>query len=312
MSAGVRTVLLTGASGFVGRPTLTALLAQGFHVHAVSRTPPSKTPDGVTWHVTNLLDPEARRRLVEATRPTHLLHLAWYVEHGKFWTAPENEDWIAASLDLLKLFADRGGRRAVLSGSCAEYDWTRGGNLAFRETDPCHPATPYGRAKLALMDQAGELAAHIGFSFAWARFFFMFGQGEDPRRLIPAMVRGLLTKQAVALSSGIQIRDFLDTTDIGAGLAALLVAEDVTGALNVASGRHVSLRTIGRMLAAISGQREGLLHFGALPDREGEPFFLVADVARLIHEARFKPTYTLEQRLGQCLAAHRATLGDSQ
>jgi nucleoside-diphosphate-sugar epimerase len=307
----VRTVLLTGASGFVGRPTLTALLAQGFYVHAVSRTPPSRTPDGVTWHVTNLLDPEARRRLIEATRPTHLLHLAWYVEHGKFWTAPQNEDWVAASLDLLKLFADHDGRRAVLSGSCAEYDWTCGGNLPLRETDPCRPATPYGRAKLALMDQAGQLASNAGVSFAWARFFFMFGFGEDQRRLIPSMVRGLLTNQAIALSSGLQIRDFLDTSDIGAALTALLAAENVTGAVNVASGHGVSLRAIGRMLAEISGQPEELLQFCALPDRVGEPLFLVADVARLAEEASFRPAYMLEERLAQCLAWHRTAFRDS-
>jgi nucleoside-diphosphate-sugar epimerase len=304
VSAGLRTVLLTGASGFVGRPTLTALLAQGFHVHAVSRTPPSKTPDGVTWHATDLLDPEARRHLIEATRPTHLLHLAWYVEHGKFWAVPENEDWVSASLDLLKLFADHDGRRAVLSGSCAEYDWTRGGSLPLRETDPCRPATPYGRAKLALMDQAGQLASDAGLSFAWARFFSMFGFGEDRRRLIPSMVLGLLTNQAVALSSGLQIRDFLDTRDIGVALATVLAADSVTGAVNVASGRPTPLCHIGQMLAQISGQPEGLLQFGASPDREGEPPFLVADVTRLAEEARFSPTTALKERLAQCLDWH--------
>jgi len=308
MSNSGRAVLLTGASGFIGTPTLAALRAAGFRVHAVARQPQAETSDGVTWHAANLLTPDARRHLMERIRPTHLLHLAWYVEHGKFWTAPENEVWVAASLDLLNLFAAHGGQRAVLTGSCAEYDWTRGNGRPFRETDLCTPATPYGRAKLSLMEQASALAARTGFAFAWARFFLMFGFGEDPRRLIPSMIRGLIGNQEVALSSGRQIRDFTDTRDIGAALAALLDADTVTGAVNVASGQAVTLRAVGAMLAEISGKPESLLQFGKLADREGEPPSLVADVARLAGEAGFKPVATLEQRLAQCLDWHRAAL----
>ncbi|HEY4265272.1 MAG TPA: NAD-dependent epimerase/dehydratase [Micropepsaceae bacterium] len=306
MSAG--TVLITGASGFVGAPALAALQARGFRIHAVSRHPHTTTDGAITWHAADLLDPQQRRSLIDAIGPTHLLHLAWYVEHGKFWTAPENESWVGASLDLLKLFAENGGRRAVLTGSCAEYDWARGSELPFRETDPCRPQTRYGRAKLALMEQASALAANAGFSLAWARFFFMFGCGEDPRRLIPTMIRGLLAHQDVALSSGRQIRDFLDTRDIGAALAALLAAETVTGPVNVASGRAIALRDIGAMLTELSGMPGRLLQFGQLPDREGEPHSLVADIARLTDEVRFRPAASLEERLAQCLERHRAAM----
>ena len=244
------------------------------------------------------------QELVDELRPTHLLHLAWYVEHGKFWTAPENEQWAAASLDLLRLFGEAGGRRAVFTGSCAEYDWNRGGSDPFRETDPCRPATLYGRAKLALAEQGGELAARTGFSFAWARFFLMFGFGEDRRRFIPSIIRGLLRGEEVALSSGRQIRDFMDTRDVGEALAALLAA-GASGPVNVASGRAISLREVGLMLARLSGRPEALLKFGALPDREGEPASLAAEITRLTKEAGFALTHTLEQRLAQCLEWHR-------
>jgi nucleoside-diphosphate-sugar epimerase len=303
-----RTVLLTGASGFVGRPALAALLSQGFRVHAVSRHVPAEIPAGVEWHSADLLDTKERRQLIEAIRPSHLLHLAWYVEHGKFWTAPENEIWVAASLDLLNLFAEAGGRRALFTGSCAEYDWSLGGSKPLSETDPCRPATPYGRAKLALMEQALVLASRRKVSFAWARFFLMFGRDENPRRLIPAIIRSVLRKEEVALSSGRQIRDFLDASDIGLGLAALLHADTVSGAVNLASGCAVTLREVGRMLANLAGQPEALLKFGALPDRDGEPASLVADVSRLTRDVGFAPAHTLEERLGQCLAWHRESL----
>ena len=304
MSEQTRTVLLTGASGFVGRPTLDALLARGFEVHAVSRRAPPAIGAGVTWHNADLLDASARRDLITRTRPTHLLHLAWYVEYGKFWTARENSDWLEASLDLLQLFADYGGRRAVLSGSSAEYDWTRDCILPISETDSCRPGTPYGRAKLALFEQGTKLAEQAGFSFAWARFFLMFGFSEDPRRLIPSIIRGLLADQPIALTSGRQIRDFLDTRDLGAALTSILEST-MSGAVNAASGRATSLREVAAMLAAIAGRSGSLLQFGALPDREGEPKSLVANTTRLANEVGWSPARTLEQRLAECLEWHR-------
>ena len=171
MSRAAPAVLLTGASGFVGRPALDALLARGFQVHAVSRRRPLHIPAGVNWHNADLLDANARRALIGQTRPTHLVHLAWDVEHGKFWTARENSDWLDASLDLLRLFGEYGGERALLTGTCAEYDWTRESDTLLRETDPCKPGTSYGRAKLALFEGGTAIAARAGFSFGWARYW---------------------------------------------------------------------------------------------------------------------------------------------
>ena len=111
-------MLVTGATGFVGRQALAPLAARGYDVHAVGR------------REVDLLDPDATRRLVEELRPTHLLHFAWYAEPGAFWQSTENERWLAASLQLLEAFAalrrSRPGARLLLAGAaCERFDLTR-------------------------------------------------------------------------------------------------------------------------------------------------------------------------------------------
>ncbi|MFY9293943.1 MAG: NAD(P)-dependent oxidoreductase [Methylorubrum rhodinum] len=117
----MRRVLVTGGAGFVGRPAVAALVARGFEVHALGR----RAPEGAhAFHSADLLDAGSRRAAVRAAGASHLLHLAWVTEPGRYWEAPENLDWTAASLDLVRAFHEAGGERAVVAGTCAEYDWT--------------------------------------------------------------------------------------------------------------------------------------------------------------------------------------------
>lgn len=267
-------VLLTGASGFVGRHCLGPLAALGWEVHAVARRP-LPGPGEVVWHRADLLDRAERRRLLDEVRPEVLVHAAWYAEHGKYWQAPENELWLAASAELFARAAEHGARRIVGVGSCAEYDWGRGDAVPWKESDACAPATPYGRSKLALQ----EALERLGVSYAWARLFFLFGAYENPARLVPSIITALLRNEGACCTSGRQVRDFLAVSEAGAILAALAAAE-LEGAVNVASGEPVSMAALAAEIGDIIGKPE-LVRLGALPDRADEPPYIVADTARL-------------------------------
>ena len=297
-------VLVTGASGFLGRPALAALGASGYEIHAAVRHVPQRKSDGVSWHAVDLLDAEARRDLLHRSRPTHLLHLAWFVEHGTFWTAAENGAWRSASLDLAREFARQGGRRAVMVGSCAEYDWSRRDAKPWAESDPLRPATPYGKAKHELLQALAREAPNLGLSYAWARLFLMFGDGENEKRLVPSLIEGLLAGREVALGTGERVRDFMDVKDIAAAIAALLVRETVTGAVNVASGAGVTIAELAERIADLADAPRSLLRFNALPPRD-EPPAMVADVRRLRDEVKFVPRFSLEQRLKEQVARRR-------
>ena len=185
-------ILVTGATGLIGAPTLAPLIASGREVHAVtSRRPRTGAAAPVHWHVCDLLDARATEALASQVAATELLHLAWYAEPGRVWSSPENLRWVEASLRLLQAFTEAGGRRAVLAGSCAEYAWQES-TLCVESSTPCRPATLYGAAKHGLHVIAESYAAELGLSLAWGRIFFVFGPGEHEARLGGSVARSLL------------------------------------------------------------------------------------------------------------------------
>ena len=286
-------VLVTGASGFVGRQTLEPLLERGYEVHAVARRP-IEVPS-VTWHAADLLGPGAAGELVGEVRPTHLLHLAWYAEHQRYWKAPENLEWVGASLLLLRAFAERGGVRAVVAGTCAEYDWS--GGVCVEDSTPLRPRELYGAAKDALRRVAEAFAAEAGFATAWGRIFFLYGPHEHPGRLVASIARAVLAGEEIETTPGAQQRDFLHVADAGAAFAALLDSR-VAGPVNVASGDARPVREIALAVAEAAG-RPDRLRLGALPPRPDEPSLVVADVARLRDEVRWRPAHSLEAGIEQ-------------
>jgi nucleoside-diphosphate-sugar epimerase len=292
----MKRVLVTGASGFIGRHALAPLARRGFDVHAVSTRAPAADAPAVAWHQANLLNPPDVARLMDAVRPTHLLHFAWFAVPGQFWTSPENLRWVQASLELLQAFADAGGERFVGAGSCAEY------GVSDADCDERHtalePSTLYGTCKHAFHIVVERFAAPRLVA-AWGRIFHLYGPDEHPDRLVPAVIGALLDGQPALCTAGTQVRDFLHVEDVAAAFVNLLDSA-VRGPVNIASGAPVSVAdvvtTIGRYL-----DRESLVRLGARAIPAHDPPRLTANISRLRDEVGWSPSMTLDRGLSKTI-----------
>ncbi|MGC2854662.1 NAD-dependent epimerase/dehydratase family protein [Novispirillum sp. DQ9] len=299
-------VLVTGATGYIGRHALAGLAARGFTPVVLGRSMPEDAPPAAEWHRVDLLNAAAVRAAVAQARASHCLHLAWDVGAG-FWTAPSNLDWLAASLTLLRAFAEAGGERFVAAGTCAEYDWSVLDGTPVREDAPRRPHTLYGAAKNGLRDVVDRFGAAHGLSTAWGVVFHSVGPFERPGRLVPSIIAALDAGHEAPCSAGTQVQDVLDVRDLGEAFAALAVSP-VSGAVNLGSGTGTPVAEIARRTAALCG-RPDLLRLGALPTRSGEPAALVPDVGRLVGEVGFTPRHSLDDALTAAIAWWRARRG---
>lgn len=294
---GDKRVLVTGATGFIARHSLVALVARGFEVHAVSRRR-GQTPARVELHTADLLDPVQRDAVIAAVRPSHLLHAAWEVSHGAFWTSEDNLRWVEASLGLARAFRAHGGRRMVVVGTSAEYD--PAAEVCDEAAVIAQPATIYGAAKHALHVALRPWAERAQIGLAWARMFFLYGPDEQRERLVPYAIRAFLRRDVAQFSTGTQLRDFQHASDAGGALAAV-VDSDLRGPVNIGSGKAVAVRDVILEIARQLDASE-LVRFGARTGATPEPPRIVADGHTLRDRAGWRDRYDLATGIADTIA----------
>jgi nucleoside-diphosphate-sugar epimerase len=296
MARSDRRVLVTGASGFIGSHCLEPLVRRGYDVHAVARGDGRERDAEVTWHAADLLQSGAAAELVGTVEPSHLLHLAWYVVPGELISTPENYRWVQSSFDLVRAFAEAGGRRLAICGTCYEYDWAYG--YCTEGLTPTVPDTVYGACKHALHELVRTFASTHELSAAWPRVFFLYGPGEHPQRLVSSVILSLLRGEPARTSHGRQMRDYMHVQDVADGLVAVLDS-DHAGAINVCSGQASTLREIILTTGRLVG-RPDLIELGALPARANDVPLVVGSNARATGLG-WEPHYDLEAGLGQTI-----------
>jgi dTDP-6-deoxy-L-talose 4-dehydrogenase (NAD+) len=195
-----------------------------------------------------------------------VIHAAWYAEPFKYLQSPKNLDCLMGTLQLAKGAALAGVKRFIGIGTCFEYD-LREGMLSVHTS--LRPVTPYAGAKAAAFLALSQWLPQQRLEFAWCRLFYLHGEGEDKRRLVPYLRGKLMVGKPAELTSGKHIRDYLDVQEAGRMIVETALSRE-QGPFNICSGIPMTVRQIAEQIADEYGRRD-LLRFGARPDSLVDP-----------------------------------------
>jgi dTDP-6-deoxy-L-talose 4-dehydrogenase (NAD+) len=195
-----------------------------------------------------------------------VIHAAWYAEPQHYLQSPKNRDCFSGTLQLAQGAVQANVRRVVGIGTCFEYDLSAG---RLSVETPLKASTPYAQAKADAFAALSQLLPQHAIEFTWCRLFYLFGEGEDPRRLVSYVRAKLKAGEPADLSSGTQIRDFLDVREAGRMIVEAALGP-VQGPVNICSGKAITVRQLAETIADEFGRRD-LLRFGARPDNLVDP-----------------------------------------
>ncbi len=237
--------MLTGATGFVGRYVAKELERQDIQYVSLQR---GMSSYGRAIQM-DLLVTHELEALFKELKPTHLVHVAWYAEHGKYWDSELNLQWVVATKRLVEAFCSSGGQHVVITGTCAEYDWSHG--YCVEDLTPLKPKSLYGICKDTTRMIIESVVEKYGVSMSWARVFFPYGPGEAPQRLIPSLFKAFKKEILPFGVNASSYRDLLHVEDVARAVLAC-VQSNFVGTVNICSGRPVQISEVVYAVARIN------------------------------------------------------------
>jgi nucleoside-diphosphate-sugar epimerase len=235
-------ILVTGATGFVGRHVVSTLLGRGHSVVVVARN--AEKARSLSWFtqvefISCDLHRDFRPALSGGSQPAALIHLAWpgLPNYHDFFHLGRN---LPADLAFLEAAVDAGLSQIMVAGTCLEYGMQYG---PLTEQSGTTPTTAYGLAKDALRKSLEFLQQQKPFTLQWMRLFYMYGDGQNPNSLLAQLDRAIdEDAPSFNMSAGDQLRDYLPINAVAANFA-LAIENPLTcgGVINCCSGTPISV-----------------------------------------------------------------------
>jgi nucleoside-diphosphate-sugar epimerase len=269
MSIKNKIIVITGATGFIGRNVAAQLLEQGAEVYALVRAESKQKdllPKAPNMHLMtgDLAHIETSLRNAMLEHIDIFLHFAWGgVNREEIDSPVVQQKNIDDSLICLKAAHKYGCKLFMDAGSRVEYGITEDGTM--REDMACHPVNAYGKAKLAFYEQAAQLCQEWKMSYDHLRYFSVYGVGDHPWSIISTLTRDLPMGKTVSLSACMHRWNFMDIEDAARAVLELIRYSDSfegeTHIVNIASEDTRRLRDFVEEIHELCGG-SGSLEYG--------------------------------------------------
>lgn len=301
----VKSLLIVGGSGFIGRHLAEAAIDQNYQptvvsLHQVDELARIAGADYLKADISCLSE---LSDAISKHKFTHVVNLGGYVDHAGYRDGGQEVidthfigvrnllhclDW-----DVLESF--------VQIGSSDEY-----GNVAspLNEAVREAPISPYSFGKVAAGQLLQMLHRTEGLPAVILRLFLVYGPGQNSQRFLPQIINGCLHGDSFATSLGEQVRDFCYIDDVVIGIMSALSSPKAHGeVVNIASGKPVRIRSVIEKVIDIVGN--GTPQFGEIPYRNGESMSLYADVSKSKKLLGWEPGIELNDGLARTISYYR-------
>jgi nucleoside-diphosphate-sugar epimerase len=270
-------VAITGVTGFIGQPVLSALVESGNYVVAASRRNNVKeVSDNVSNVRVDIADKTSWKNLLIGRKPEKLIHLAWDYLYD-FEDPRHYLELLPCHLSFIEWCVRNGINDITVAGTCYEYGLMEG---KLSEEMPARPVVAYAIAKDAMRMALEHFSRIYPFTFKWARIFFVKGDEREEKGIFRFISESVdKGERVIPVSWCEQLRDYLHRNDVGRFMAELCLQNDIIGVVNCCSGKPVSMRRMVEDYVRKWPELE--LDYGKVAYRSFEPMAFWGSRARM-------------------------------
>ena len=233
-------ICITGASGFIGSNVSKYLLQKNCDVIPVIRSSVNIKSDILKYKVLDIKVPKMKV-YDELNKPDILIHLAWSNLDNYASDLHITEEY-PKHFEFLKKLIDSGLKNLVVAGTCFEYGLKNG---LLKENDEVNPNNAYSKAKLMMYENLLKLKQNKDFNLIWLRIFYLFGDGQKENSLWTQLnMKVKNNEKFFPMTSGEQIRDFLDIKIASKYISELSLLKKDFGVINICSNQPISVKNL--------------------------------------------------------------------
>ena len=244
------TILMTGATGFIGQKVLDMLLRMDVNIVLVVRRGSKKKLPNLKLHdkviyTDNIFNESEAWWLDACFNVDTLLHLAWFAEHNSYMESPKNEECLYGSIVMAVGALKAKVKKIVGIGTCLEYKISE---QRLSIDTPLAPKSLYAKSKSELYFYLSNCSGHHQFKFSWCRIFFIYGD-DEPITKLHSYIRSELTGgRKVILKYGDAKRDYLHVDFVARRIVDVTMS-DIEGVFNICSGKSIKIKEVAYQIA---------------------------------------------------------------
>lgn len=305
-----KTVLVTGAGGYIGGQVGLELKDHGYTVVGVDRR---RRPISRAWSSTieSSFDNDQILDFVAECRPDIIVHCAGTSLVGPSMTDPADyyENNVARSIRLLEVVCKyQPEAHFIFASSAATYGNPDPAVVPLREDGPTVPISPYGWSKLMIEQVLADYSQAYGLKYTAFRFFNvcgadpggMHGQEKAATHIISRYLESLINEKEFIINGndfatpdGTCVRDYIHVADIASAIR-VAIEEEIRGVYNVGTNHGASNLEVVRTAEQVTGAKWPP-KFG--PHRLGDPALLTACADKLMQDSSWRPRYSLYEMI---------------
>ena len=227
-------ILITGSNGFIGN-NIKLELEKRYKVYGIGRGISKEKQ----YFQIDLKDKLKVVKLFKKIKFDIIIHCAWYTKHSDYRKSKKNIQYLEMSKFLLDTFIQNGGKTFIGIGTCEEYDKKKFSKNIFSESTKIKPINLYAKTK----DQFHSYLKTKKIDYKWLRVFYLFGDGENKKRLFPVIIDGIANNKVININYPYFKTDFIYVKNL-AKIIKKLITKNINGEFNICAGKSLRIKKV--------------------------------------------------------------------